>query len=203
MPIREESFRIGCGRYIQGAGYIKRVGEEVLRLGKAPLIVGGKTALSITGSELEKSVAETCKGYEFVTHTGTCNEERAKELADLAEEKGYDVIVGVGGGVICDFAKLVAHFAALPVINVPTSSATCAAYASLSVRYTVEGRTVGSKHYDHEVNAVMKGIDFVGSYTKSRAFIITAICFVLILAGYFGYKYFTRYSSKGRYTRRR
>lgn len=56
---------------------------------------------------------------------------------------------------------------------------------------------------DHEVNAVMKGIDFVGSYTKSRAFIITAICFVLILAGYFGYKYFTRYSSKGRYTRRR
>ena len=155
MPVREESFRIGCGRYIQGAGYIKRVGEEVLRLGKAPLIVGGKTALSITGSELEKCVAEKCNQYKFVTHTGTSNEERAKELADLAEEKGYDVIVGVGGGVICDFAKLCGYFAGLPVICVPTSSATCAAYTPLSVRYTPEGRTVGSLHYSYEVNAVV------------------------------------------------
>ena len=32
MPIKEESFRIGCGRYIQGPDYIERVGEEVLRL---------------------------------------------------------------------------------------------------------------------------------------------------------------------------
>ena len=155
MPVREESFRIGCGRYIQGSGYIKRVGEEVLRLGRVPLIVGGKTALKITKSEIEKSVAETCNQYEFIEHTGTCNEERAKELADLAEEKGYDVIVGVGGGVICDFAKLCGYFARLPVICIPTSSATCAAYTPLSVRYTPEGRTVGSLHYSYEVNAVV------------------------------------------------
>ncbi len=56
---------------------------------------------------------------------------------------------------------------------------------------------------DYEVNTVMKVIDVIGSYTKSRAFIITVVCFLLILGGYFGYKYFTRYSSKGRYTRRR
>ena len=155
MPVREESFRIGCGRYVQGEGYISRVGEEVLRLGKAPLIVGGKTALGITKAEIEKSVAETCNQYEFVTHTGTCNEERAKELANLAEEKGYDVIVGVGGGVICDFAKLCGYFAHRPVVCVPTSSATCAAYTPLSVRYTPEGRTVGSLHYSYEVNAVI------------------------------------------------
>ncbi len=155
MPVREESFRIGCGRYIQGSGYIKRVGEEVLRLGRVPLIVGGKTALSITKSEIEKSVAKTCNQYEFIEHTGTCNEERAKELAQLADEKGYDVIVGVGGGVICDFAKLCGYFAGLPVICVPTSSATCAAYTPLSVRYTPEGRTVGSLHYSYEVNAVV------------------------------------------------
>ena len=131
------------------------MGEEVLRLGRAPLIVGGKTALSITKSEIAKSVAETCSQYEFIEHTGSCNEERAKELAQLAELKGYDVIVGVGGGVICDFAKLCGYFARLPVICIPTSSATCAAYTPLSVRYTPEGRTVGSLHYSYEVNAVV------------------------------------------------
>jgi len=155
MPIREESFRIGCGRYLQGAGYVDKIGEEVLRLGTSPLVIGGKTALSLTGAELERSLAGKCNKYEFAVHTGTCNEEQAKEFARLAVQKGYDVIVGVGGGVICDFAKLCAFFAKLPVVNVPTSSATCAAYTPLSVRYTPEGRTVGTLHYGYEVNAVI------------------------------------------------
>lgn len=155
MPIREESFRIGCGRYIQGLGYIEKVGDEVLRLGTSPLIIGGKTALEITGSEIEKSVAAKCNKYEFIVHTGTCNEMRAEELAKYADENGYDVIVGVGGGVICDFAKLCGFITKLPVINVPTSSATCAAYTPLSVRYTPEGKTVGSIHYKNEVNCVI------------------------------------------------
>ena len=69
MPVKEESFRIGCGRYIQGTGYIKRVGEEVRRLGKAPLVIGGATALNITRSEIEKSVAKECNKYEWLAHT--------------------------------------------------------------------------------------------------------------------------------------
>ncbi len=155
MPIKEESFRIGCGRYIQGAGYIERTGDEVMRVGTSPLIIGGKTALEITREKIEKSVAQKCNKYEFVVHTGTCNDERAKELAELAGQKGYDVIVGVGGGVICDFAKVCGYYAKLPVINIPTSSATCAAYTPLSVRYTPDGKTVGSLHYSYEVNAVI------------------------------------------------
>lgn len=163
MPIKEESFRIGCGRYIQGAGCIEKAGDEVLRLGSSPLIIGGKTALSITKAKIEKSVAGKCNKYEFVVHTGTCNEERAKELAELAKEKDYDVIVGVGGGVICDFSKLCGYFAKLPVINIPTSSATCAAYTPLSIRYTPEGKTVGSLHYTYEVNCVIADTSIISN----------------------------------------
>lgn len=143
MAIMEESFRIGCGRYIQGAGYVGRVADEVLRVGSAPLIIGGKTALGLTKVKIEKGVSEKCDKYEFIVYTGTCNEEKAKEYAEYAKKNGYDVIVGVGGGVICDFCKLTAHFAAIPVINVPTSSATCASYTPFSIRYTTEGKTVG------------------------------------------------------------
>ena len=163
MPIKEESFRIGCGRYIQGSGYIKKTGDEVIRLGTSPLIIGGKTALDITKFKIEKSVAEKCNKYEFVVHTGTCNEERAKELAFLASEKGYDVIVGVGGGVICDFAKLCGYFAKLPVINIPTSSATCAAYTPLSIRYTPDGKTVGSLHLGYEVDGVIADTEVIAA----------------------------------------
>lgn len=163
MPIREESFRIGCGRYVQGRGYIQKTGDEILKLGKSALIVGGKTALGITKEQLEKSIAGKCNKYEFITHTGTCNEIRAKEIADIAKENGYDVIVGVGGGVICDFAKLCAYFADKPLINIPTSSATCAAYTPLSVCYTPEGKTVGTRHYEYEVDCVIADTDIISA----------------------------------------
>lgn len=55
----------------------------------------------------------------------------------------------------------------------------------------------------YEVNGVMKVIDVIGSYTKSRAFITTIICFVVLLAAVLIYRYFNRYNSHGRYTRRR
>lgn len=163
MPIREESFRIGCGRYLQGAGMLSRLGEEVLRLGTAPLVVGGKTALSVAEETARKSLDASCKKYEVVTHTGTCNEERARELAALAHEKGYDVIVGIGGGVMMDFTKLCGYFAKLPVVCVPTSSATCAAYTPLSVRYTPEGKTVGSIHYPYEIDGVIADTQIIAT----------------------------------------
>ena len=155
MPIREKSFRIGCGRYLQENGIIKSCGAEILRKGTSPLIVGGKTALSLTRSQIEESVRAACAHFRIEEYTGTCNEEAAQAFAALAAAEKYDVIVGVGGGVLMDFSKLIGHFARLPVINIPTSSATCAAYTPLSVRYTPDGRTVGSLHEDREVDAVL------------------------------------------------
>lgn len=163
MPIREETFRIGCGRYTQKPGAIKELGKEIKRVGGSPLIVGGKTALSIAREKIEKSLNGVCVRYEIIEHTGTCNEERAAELSDYAKAKGFDVIVGVGGGVIMDFAKLIGDINLLPVINVPTSSATCAAYTPLSVRYTPEGRTVGSKHYGYELSAVISDTEVIAT----------------------------------------
>lgn len=163
MPIREKSFRIGSGRYVQERGILNSIGAEVLRLGKSPFIVGGKTALSLTSSRIKKSLEGLKLRYRILEHTGTCNDEDAKILAQAAFSEGYDVIVGVGGGVIMDFAKMVAHFADLPVVNVPTSSATCAAYTPLSVRYTREGQTVGSFHHECEVNAVLVDTDIIAT----------------------------------------
>ena len=166
MPIREESFRIGCGRYIQGAGYIQKIAEEVLRFGRHPLLIGDDTTLALTRDNIEKSLVARGLSLEVVTHNGTCNDERAQELAELARAKGSDVVIGAGGGVLMDFAKLTAHFAGVPVINIPTSSATCACYAPLSVRYTPEGRTVGTLHYQTEVDAVIADTEILAAQPK-------------------------------------
>lgn len=79
MPIKEKSFRIGCGRYIQAPGCIDEIGDEILRPGFSPLVIGGRTALGIIRSQPEKSISQKCNTYEFTVHAGTCKGERAKE----------------------------------------------------------------------------------------------------------------------------
>ena len=121
MPVKEKSFRIGCGRYLQESGLLADCGKEIARLGSAPLIVGGPTALSVTREKIEKSLNAQGLRYRFVEHSGSCNDDDGKLLAELAVAEGYDVIVGVGGGVIMDFSKVIGYFATLPVVNIPTS----------------------------------------------------------------------------------
>lgn len=50
-----------------------------------------------------------------------------------------DVIVGFGGGKALDMAKLVAYRSGLPVVTIPTSAATCAAWTALSNVYSDRG----------------------------------------------------------------
>lgn len=155
MPIKEESFRIGCGRYLQKPNLLEVCGSEIARYGKNAFVVGDDTSLSLALDTIKESAKKAqikCKSY---THNGSCNEDAAKELAIVAGVLKCDVIVGVGGGVIMDFAKLIGFHAGAPVINIPTSSATCACYTPLSVCYTKEGHTVGTKHFEYEVDSVL------------------------------------------------
>ena len=154
--IKETSFRIGSGRYLQGSGILSDIADEVLRLGcKKPFVMGGKTALSLTREQIESSLAAKEMTANFYTYKGFCCKETCAELMDTDEFKSADVVIGVGGGNLMDAAKYCAVTSKKPVINVPTSAATCAAFTPLSVCYSKEGRSVGTTHHKTEVNCVI------------------------------------------------
>ena len=153
--LNERAFRIGSGRYLQGRGIVASAADEILRLGENPLILSGETAWKVAGEAIRESLAKKGLSYTLKIHKGICNKDVASTFAAYAKENGHGVIVGVGGGVMMDLAKLVAVLASLPVLNIPTSAATCAAYTPLSVCYTEEGRTIGTAHHDVEVNCVL------------------------------------------------
>ena len=67
MPIKEKSFRIGCGRYLQGANILNDVADEISRLGKAPFVVGGSTALELTRKAIEGSINKSLANIAFTS----------------------------------------------------------------------------------------------------------------------------------------
>jgi glycerol dehydrogenase len=125
---------IAPARVIRGSQVLLSAGEEIARLGSYPLVISGKNTVT-----LAKSLEQLQLKCRQETYGADCCEVSLKSLRKAAKEHKADVIIGVGGGKALDTAKLVAHQLQLPVITIPTSAATCAAWTALSNVYSEEG----------------------------------------------------------------
>lgn len=156
-----KSYRFGAGRYIQEPGVIKEAGEETARYGSKAYIIGGPTALSLAGGDVMESLSSA--GIKSITETysGFPSYEKIAELSEVIKAEGCDVVTGIGGGRIMDLAKASASKADVPVVLIPTSAATCAAFSPLSVIYTPKGRSCGYEQHDYEVSSVLVDEDIM------------------------------------------
>ncbi len=158
----DNAYKFGAGRYIQESGALLQTGKEAARLGTKALVIAGPRALAATEGKVEQSLKDAGIPYILSVYPGQNTYARAKDHALQALTNGCDLIIGVGGGRIMDQAKATSYFAGvLPVLEIPTSIATCAAYAPLSVMYTEEGASLGSLRYDHEVQGILVDMDVI------------------------------------------
>lgn len=125
--------------YINEAGVINRVGDYIKQYGNRAFIIGGKTALHETKEKLSDSLLQNEISYTIDEFTGYPTLARAESYAAQAKKENIDVFVAIGGGKVCDVGKAAGDMAGIPVITIPTISATCASWAAVSVLYTEEG----------------------------------------------------------------
>jgi glycerol dehydrogenase-like iron-containing ADH family enzyme len=130
---------ISPGKVIRGAGVLSTVAAEVANLGTRPFIVSGNHTLNISQQSLQPIFQSQELHTVSVSYGVDCCEASLKALRKAAKEHKADIIVGVGGGKALDTAKLVAHQLTLPVVTIPTSAATCAAWTALSNVYSATG----------------------------------------------------------------
>ncbi|MBD2629827.1 iron-containing alcohol dehydrogenase family protein [Trichormus variabilis] len=133
------SLTVSPGKVIRGAGVLSTVASEVARLGTRPFIVSGNHTLDISQESLQPIFQSQELHSVSVSYGVDCCEASLKALRKAAKEHKADIIVGVGGGKALDTAKLVAHQLKLPVVTIPTSAATCAAWTALSNVYSATG----------------------------------------------------------------
>jgi glycerol dehydrogenase len=127
------------GRYVQGAGAIREIGLHAARIGTSALVIGGKTALSLCGADIQTSLAE--KGISCLQECfqGVSSLKEIRRLSGLASANRVDVIIALGGGASIDAGKAVSHEMNVPVIVVPTVVSTDAPCSALSVLYSDDG----------------------------------------------------------------
>jgi glycerol dehydrogenase len=101
--------------------------------------VGGDRTLAALTPQLQPVLEQQQLRYSFASYSPDCSEASLSSLREAAASHQADVIIGIGGGKALDTAKLLAYQCQLPVVTIPTSAATCAAWTGLSNIYSDQG----------------------------------------------------------------
>lgn len=131
------SLMVAPARVVRGQQALVDAIEYILPLGQRPLIIGGEQSLKLSQLQVLSDRPELA--IERVRYTPDCCETSLDRLVQSASAHQADLIIGIGGGKCLDTAKLVAHRCQLPIVTIPTTAATCAAWTALSNIYTESG----------------------------------------------------------------
>jgi glycerol dehydrogenase len=130
---------IAPAQVLRGSGVLQSAAKAIANLGKSPLIVAGDRTITLGETHLQPILQHQELKVALADYGADCSEASLKFLHKQAKEHKADVIIGMGGGKALDTAKLLAHQLQLPVVTIPTSAATCAAWTALSNVYSQEG----------------------------------------------------------------
>lgn len=130
---------IAPAQVIRGRNQWAEVGQAIARLGHRPLLIGGDRTIDLVQPLLAPVLKSLGLSLCSASYGEDCSETSLAQLRHTVEHHQADLIIGVGGGKALDTAKLVAHQCHCPVVTIPTSAATCAAWTALSNVYSEQG----------------------------------------------------------------
>jgi glycerol dehydrogenase-like iron-containing ADH family enzyme len=128
---------VAPARVCRGDGAITGSLDAIHHLGDRPLVIGSEAHW--LAPQLQSLWQDDRLQIQRANYHPDCCEAALARLESNATEHRADLIIGVGGGKCLDLAKLVAYRLRLPVVTIPTSAATCAAWTALSNIYSEAG----------------------------------------------------------------
>ncbi len=143
------SLTVAPAQVLRGFQALELSKEAIARLGQRPLVVGGERTLATQASQLQPVPEQQQLSYSLASYSPDCSEASLASLRQSAASHQADVIIGIGGGKALDTAKLLAHQCKLPIVTIPTSAATCAAWTGLSNIYSDQGAFLYDVSLDH------------------------------------------------------
>jgi glycerol dehydrogenase-like iron-containing ADH family enzyme len=129
---------IAPAQVVRGDGILAAQVPAIAALGKRPLVVGGSHSLPLA-APLLSALAQAELVAQTASYGSDCSEATLVRLQQQAAGHQADMVIGLGGGKALDTAKLLGHQRHCPVVTIPTSAATCAAWTALSNVYSDQG----------------------------------------------------------------
>ena len=146
---------------VMGPGAREQLGAVARELGRRAVVVTGPHAWPRVASDVEASLQAAGVAFEVFTYDPDCTEPMAAAAQARLRAEASELVIGVGGGKALDLAKLVADAAGVPVVNLPTSAATCAAWTALGNFYSEHGAFRFGRTFDRAPAGVVVDTELI------------------------------------------
>ncbi len=157
---RFPTLAIAPTRVLRGCGLVSDLATELRRWGSRALVVVGDRAGALVRPVFAQIAAVDAV---FAPAIADCTESVLSQLRDRVAVERPHVLVGVGGGKVMDAVKLLGQQCDLPVVTVPTSGATCAAWTALSNVYSDDGAFLYDVPLDRCPDLVVVDYDLIAT----------------------------------------
>lgn len=145
----------GPGRYVQRAGEIDRLHEQMQGIGSNAFILIDGFLFDSFSDRVLKSVTAGGIAGRTEKFGGECCTTEIDRVTELVRAAGADVVVAVGGGKTIDTAKLAAIANNARIVVVPTIASTDAPCSAIAVRYNEHGVYQESHHLPRNPDLVI------------------------------------------------
>ncbi|MDX2244612.1 MAG: iron-containing alcohol dehydrogenase family protein [Leptolyngbyaceae cyanobacterium bins.302] len=154
---------VAPAQVVRGRDILAEAAGMIARLGQRPFWVGGDRTLELVAARLQPAFEQHNLESAKMSYAPECSETSLAALREAITAHHADVIVGIGGGKALDTAKLLAYQCQLPVVTIPTSAATCAAWTALSNVYSNEGAFLYDVPLPHCPNLLVLDYDLIAT----------------------------------------
>jgi glycerol dehydrogenase len=139
--MKKYNLAIAPKKYIQGENVLYSEEKIMSDFGRRTFLIGEEFILKKFRHQLNSILRR--KSIFSEPFNRECSKKEIERLLGVWEKRKAEFVVGIGGGKALDTAKAVGYYARLPVVTIPTSAATCAAWTALSAIYTEDGKARG------------------------------------------------------------
>lgn len=157
-------------KYVQGRGVLAEAGSYVAMLGKKPLVLWDSCVKEIVGETVLQSLKEAGLEVLEVQFHGDSTPEEVSRVAQMAEQNGADVAVGIGGGKALDTAKAAAVRAGLKMVTAPTIASNDSPTSAATVWYDEDGNCTGFECWPFNPDIVLVDSQVIAN-APVRAFV--------------------------------
>jgi len=152
---------ISPSKYVQGEGELKKLGNYVKDFGKRALLVASQIDQARAQNYLDQAVKDNPFEIFYGEFREECTKNEIARMRKIAEDKGCELFIGLGGGKAMDTAKAASFLSKKPVIIVPTIASTDAPTSKLAIIYTENGQFEEYFHLNKNPDLVLVDVQII------------------------------------------
>ncbi|MGV6874095.1 glycerol dehydrogenase [Pseudochelatococcus sp. B33] len=130
-------------RYVQGADIIDTIGAELKAIGHSAVLLTDARVGGIVGDRVAQSAAAADVAVTPLNFAGEITYAEIARLAGEARDKGFDIVIGAGGGKTIDTGKILSREIGAKFVSLPTVASNDSPTSHIAVIYDENHKLVG------------------------------------------------------------